>query len=364
MSESPSIFNTPSHLDLDGTKLAYHPDRLTTWKTDPLNTFPLYIEISPVAYCNHRCKFCALDFYHSAITRLDTSPLKAFIDDCASNGVKAFLLAGEGEPLLHPGILDIVDYTRNLGIDCAVTTNGIPLDANKVKLVSKLTWLRFSINAGTQGAYARIHQTANTDWERVWDNVRLAMANKGDCTISIQCVVLPENVETLEPLTKLAREAGVDYLSFKPFSQHKASKNQAYKDTSYSLELKSLMGRLVYEYSTDKFQVIPRLEAIDYWNNQTRNYPRCYATPYFWAYLAASGDVFTCSAFLGDDRFRLGNINETSFADLWTSTRRQAMISHMAEYHDISTCRINCRMNKANEFLDRLVNPLAHDNFI
>ena len=44
-------------------------------------------------------------------------------------GLKSIVYAGEGEPLLHKEAFDIINYTKALGIDAAVSTNGVLLTA-------------------------------------------------------------------------------------------------------------------------------------------------------------------------------------------------------------------------------------------
>ena len=43
----------------DGQKIVYHPDWIRRWREDPFSVPPIYVEISPIGLCNHRCTFCA-----------------------------------------------------------------------------------------------------------------------------------------------------------------------------------------------------------------------------------------------------------------------------------------------------------------
>ena len=65
----------------------------------------------------------------------------------------------------------------------------------------------------------------------------------------------------------------------------------------------------------------------------------------------ASGDVYSCSAYLLDERFRLGNINQAGFQDIWEGELRHANWRLVTQELDIHECRLNCRMDKANRYL-------------
>ena len=79
----------------------------------------------------------------------------------------------------------------------------------------------------------------------------------------------------------------------------------------------------------------------------------------------ADGSVYSCSAYLLDDRFKLGNIGEESFSDIWTSDRKMQNANFVANELDIAECRVNCRMDQVNRYLDNVVNEnTPHFNFI
>ena len=99
----------------------------------------------------------------------------------------------------------------------------------------------------------------------------------------------------------------------------------------------------------------------------------CHATPYHWAYLEADGEVWGCSAYLGreengvqygNDRFRYGNVNASSFSEIWRGDRRRANWEYVRTELNIEQCRKNCRMHQVNLYLEHLAHPGPHDTFI
>jgi radical SAM protein with 4Fe4S-binding SPASM domain len=78
----------------------------------------------------------------------------------------------------------------------------------------------------------------------------------------------------------------------------------------------------------------------------------------------ASGDVYSCSAYLLDPRFKLGNIGSSTFREVWEGEPRRANWEFVRRNLDISECRLNCRMHKSNEYLDALAKGVEHQNFV
>lgn len=368
--------------NIDSHKYSYHPDHSSTvinYIRNPNDQsiraafkalHPKYIEISPVGACNHRCTFCAVDYIGYKSIFMDANMYKATIDSMKGRGCGSIMFAGEGEPLLHPEISEFVNYTKEYGdIDTSFTTNAFKLTDKFVESsLHNISWIKVSFNGGNRDTYSKIHRTNASDFDRVLDNIRGAVAykksNKLKTTIGLQTLLLPENRDSIHQLCQVAIDIGVDYVVIKPYSQHKYSQTHLYENIDYSdyLELENDL----LQYNSDTFNVILRINTIKNWISQNENrYCQCYATPSAWAYIMADGSVYSCSAYLLDDRFRLGNIQTSTFADIWESERRLDHAAYVLHHLDIKECRVNCRMDQVNRFLDGIVNrKIEHINFI
>ncbi|QFY41870.1 radical SAM protein [Candidatus Methylospira mobilis] len=361
---------------IDSHKLIYHPRRVAQFLDagddwEKMKTiYPLYVEISPVGACNHRCTFCAVDYIGYKPVRLPLGVIERALTEMGRQGVKSVMFAGEGEPMLHPEIDRMVMAASAAGIDTAMTTNASILsDAFVERALPLMSWIKASVNAGTSETYSRIHQTKEREFERVQANLkRMVEARRQggySCVLGAQILLLPENAAEVERLALICRdEIGLDYLVIKPYSQHAFSVTQRYQDIDYQgyAELQSQLAAL----NTDRFNVVYRENTMKkHDEGDAHRYNRCQATPAFWAYIMSTGAVYGCSAYLLDPRFEYGNINESPFRDIWEGEARRKNFRYVREELDIHECRLNCRMDEVNRYLDKLVKQdVQHINFI
>ncbi len=357
---------------IDSHKLMYHPHRVAGWldAKDDLELakkiYPIYIEISPVGYCNHRCTFCARDFMEYKKRSIDYYILKERIAEMAFAGVKSIMFAGEGEPLLYEKLPEIVRLCSELKIDTSLTTNFSCLSDEAAGIyVKNCKWIKVSINAGTAENYSKIHRVNEGEFKKVINNIKKAVEikrlNNYKCTIGGQLLLVDDNIHSVTALAEELSGAGVDYLVIKPYSHHHESITDIYKNLDYSkyLYLKDELEK----YNADSFKIIFRLNTFNKLINCRRHYKTCGAVPFFWAYIMSDGEIIGCSTFLEEDIFKLGNIHTNSFKEIWEGKRRLNLIKYMKNF-DINACRLNCRMDEINNYLWELLNPGEHVNFI
>ncbi len=350
---------------IDSHKLLFHPQRVANWMNGE-NIYPLYMELSPAGACNHRCRFCGLDFAGYKPVFMDGEKLGVRLDEMGKLGVKSIMYAGEGEPFLNKKMTDIILRTKNAGIDVALTTNGVLMTPEiSEKILKAMSWIKVSLNAGTPETYAKIHGTDSADFEKVMKNLEAAVAIRkklnANCALGAQILLLPENSGEIETLAVRCRDIGLDYLVVKPYSHHPQSEGQEYADIVY--EDYTELAAKVNSYSTEYFNVVFRLDSMKSWDEKKHTYNRCHALP-FWSYVDSYGNIWGCSVYLQDERFLYGNVFEQSFEDIWTGEKRAESMKWCADNLDPHNCRVNCRMDKINTYLWELVNPKAHVNFI
>jgi radical SAM protein with 4Fe4S-binding SPASM domain len=298
---------------------------------------------------------------------LDTEILKKRLVEMGHLGLKSVMFAGEGEPFLHKDIADIIKTTRQTaGIDIGVTSNGVLLKESLVnEILGLVDWIKISINGATPETYAKIHRCKPADLDLVIRNMtyanKIRRDNKYKSVLGMQLLLLPDNQHEVVPLAKLAKEIGMDYLVIKPYSQHPQSRTHQYENIKYCDF--ALLAEELAQLKSSSFSVIFRMNAMQTWNESSRDYQHCLALP-FWSYLDAGGNIWGCSMYMGDDRFLYGNIYESSFQEIWEGEKRRKSLQLVEKELDATICRINCRMDKINKYLWELKNLPEHVNFI
>jgi len=350
-------------LKIDSHKIQYHPERLAQWLQGE-TIYPIYIEIGLTDICNHRCIFCALDYVEKQGNFLNTSTLIKTFADMGEKGVKAVMFSGEGEPLLHKDFPLLVRAAGENGIDTSVTTNGVRFTPEMAEYcLPYLSWIKFSIDAGTPETYSKIHGTKAEDFHTLLNNLEQAVAIRKKSNlkakIGTQILLLQENASEVETLSQLVQQAGADYLVVKPYSQHPSSHNKLAVSYESLHHLESSLDRI--RAKTKGFDIIYRSKTMGKLNDAIP-YPVCYGLPFF-ALIDAKANIIPCNIYYGKEEYYYGNLYEKSFPEIWTGARRQAILEKISQ-KGTRHCRMNCRLDSINRYLDDLKNPPEHVNFI
>jgi len=153
-------------------KIALHPKQVE-WVFNHSRPFPTTIELDLTNHCNHRCSFCVWG-EHIATDKstLKKEVIKKCIFDMKKMGSKAITFTGGGEPMIHKNFGEILEYSRSLGFDCGLITNGsVITERNAEFLINNLKWIRFSISGGDKESYLAVQ--GKDQFELVCKNINL-----------------------------------------------------------------------------------------------------------------------------------------------------------------------------------------------
>ena len=349
---------------LEGHKLMYHVNEVSKWLKGDM-VAPIYVELGLVNSCNHNCSFCALDYLNNKGKSMDKEVLINNLKDMAQFGVKSIMFAGEGEPLLYPSISEVTEKAKEFGLDIAITTNGVLLTEKKTKEILKhLSWIKFSIDAGTKETYSSIHGCKEEDFPKLLENIAFACnykkENNLNCKIGCQFLLISENISEVESLIIKIKDLGVDYLVLKPYSQHPSSVNKLVLDIN---KHDSMLTELSKKHSKNDFQIIYRNISAQEVEKEDVDYEKCYGINFF-VLIDALGNVIPCNIFYENEEYYYGNLNENKFSDIWKNNQRKVALDKIYQ-KGCANCRKGCRMNFVNKYLDVVINKnIEHLNFI
>ncbi|MFN7146446.1 MAG: radical SAM protein, partial [Myxococcota bacterium] len=155
--------------------------------------------------CNLRCAFCDLweGKQHVPVDRT-----LRLLDEARAIGTRTLVLTG-GEPLLHPGLFEIVRGAKARGMGVNVTTNGTLVERHYAALVAAgVDSLSMSID-GLQETHDRLRGQAGAH-QKTW-RALLKVLHDGKMGANVYFTVTNQNVRELVPVWEEVRRAGAGF---------------------------------------------------------------------------------------------------------------------------------------------------------
>ena len=362
----------------DPRKVFHHVDRLHDLATTG-DTRPVHLSIGLTNYCNHKCSWCYIN-WHQAGKLSDRSGYEGekakkavnadwrlieAIGEARQLGLKAVTIVGDGEPTMHNRFAEMLNALGDFGLDIGIFTN---MSTHKPEvldaLVKRCFFIRCSIDAARPEIHAAMHGT--DDFDRVIANLRKVVELRGPSStpvIGVQYVVNHHNYTDLPYAAEFYRDLGVDYLTIKP--AYKNELNPAHEDNEVTPEVAFKYMRAAKAFETERYKVYAKYsqfaEALQFKTNDGRYYKKCLATPLS-PYLDEDGSVEMCGNLKGRG-FTMGNINQSSFQEIWHSQQRKDCVAKI----DLHKCPAGCRLDPLNKVLWDALYPedaRVHKNFL
>jgi len=348
----------PNKLILDGTKVAWHADRVKAWLRGE-RISPITIDCALTRRCNFNCVYCYSKLQENDEQRMTLDIIKRFLKDAAEIGVKAISFVSDGESTCSPYLYDAIVYGKSVGLDMALGTNGALLNKERLKeILPCLTYLRFNISAAEPKRFAEIMGAREQDFDKVVENIRECVKIKKEMnlkvTLGMQMVLLPEFKDQILPLARLGKELGADYLVIKHCSDDESGSLGVNYEKYFDADLQDKIKQ-AEAMSTPEYSVKAKWSKI--LSHGKRGYCQCYGPPFI-IQLSGSGLVAPCGMLFNDKykKYHIGNICEKSFKEIWQSNRYWEVMKLLAsDQFDAKTmCGSLCLQHKVNEFLDKL----------
>lgn len=342
ISKSTGVDTSQGKLILDSHKLSYHYERVNAWENNE-TIAPVSVDMALTRACGAMCSFCyAMVQEPQERSTIKTKEALDLLDDFAEIGVKGVSLISDGESTLSKAYVPFIQHASKIGIDVGNATNGWEWEAEKIEQVlPHLTWVRFTVAAGTPEEYAKIMFKSKEHtkvFERAMKNIKYAVElkkkKKLNVTLGIQMVLMPEFANEIIPFAKLALDLGVDYGVIKHCSDDELGTIGV--DYNKYEELYGLLDQ-AEKLSTEETKIIVKWDKIE--NKGVPSYKRFYG-PSFLLQISGSGLVAPSGMFFNArySKFHMGNFAEERFKDIFNSSRYKEIMDYLSSpYFDAQT---------------------------
>jgi MoaA/NifB/PqqE/SkfB family radical SAM enzyme len=289
---------------------------------------PLVVDLDPTTMCDLACPECiSASVLHTS--RFSADRCVELAGELVGAGVKAVVLIGGGEPLMHPAVGKVITILHEASLKVGLVTNGTMIGRYLDELASMASWVRVSVDAATQETYDRFRPSRRNAsvFPLVIGNMReLAARKTGRLGYSFLLMqrfddrgrAADSNYGELYQAGELAKDIGCDYFEVKAMldSDH-FTINQPTADIAAAEEQVARLRLL----EDDAFRVLSssNWEAVrrDAHPVQPKEYASC-AVAELRTTVTPNG-VYICPYHRGDERGRLGEVTTTSFGQMWAS---------------------------------------------
>ncbi|MFA5796514.1 MAG: radical SAM protein [Candidatus Woesearchaeota archaeon] len=261
-----------------------------------------YLQI--IHSCNAKCVMCTI-WKKPLVGNYKT--LIAIIDSLKNLNFEWITLWG-GEPLLHPNIVNLMKYVKDVGLQLQVITNGAYLKKYAPDIALYVDNLVVSLDSGI----ASIHNSVRgiDIFDDAVNGIKEIQKISSSTPIEIDCTVLNENSTTLKSIILLSKELNSLFVDFDPAQIVGVGNNSSYilvvseKEIDDMMLLAKQQGVMIT--SEEKILLIKK-----YIKKEPIIMP-CYSYCKD-LLISPNGNVFTCWT-ISDI---IGNILDTNFSSKW-----------------------------------------------
>ena len=346
----------PKRFLFDGCKVFWYEDKLQDFMNGK-RLMPATIDMGIHKGCNMRCTFCYGTYQKPSKDYIPTEKLLEIADDAKYLGIKSIAIIGDGEPTCNSGLYPFVERLKENGVEAAVATNGLLLNEEKTEILTKnCTWLRFNISAVGE-RYSKIHRgVPKGSYEKIKGIISHAVKHKGNCTIGLQMVLVPECFDQVVPLAKLGVELGVDYVQVKQFSDAGSGMPMHFDMSKYDEITENL--KEAESLANDTTDIIIKWHALEESKNITANkkwsFDRCVDLPFLFQ-ISGNGKCYPCGYMFNKPDYCYGDLMEQSLFQILNSEHYWNVIQKIADIPVEKLCQGQCRHSCSNEFMHKFL---------
>ena len=155
--------------------------------------FPSYVMFDVTNKCNAKCRHCPQAVGFGGMDNwqfLSIDIFKSVIDQCIGKEVDFFRITGDGEPLLHPEIWNMLKYPSLVGVGpVGLTTNGSALTPKNIEklLAANIFMVDVSLDGASQETFEKIR--VGLSYKKTVENVRRLIKRRNETGSAMKIAV-------------------------------------------------------------------------------------------------------------------------------------------------------------------------------
>lgn len=305
--------------------------------------------------CNLRCVGCR---FHSPLLQkpeqtdsADTKdiPLRLFerlCEELRAMGTKSITITGEGEPLLHPSLPDIVSAAKRGGFHVTLITNGTLLERTIIEHLvdSRLDTLKVSLWAGTPAEYEKVYPgTDPAFFTKIVKGLKLLADLKAEKNSRFPSVVLHHplnrtNYPAIDAMVDLAHETGVNALSLSPWRTFRGRFDSLALTEEDEKVLRTSLSRIQgrFDSLSIKHNIKELIQRYDLGDAAWKKLP-CYIG-WLHARVLVDGTVLTCHR----SNLAMGNLHQDSLRKIWNGPAYRAFRRKATNLQGLASLSEDC----------------------
>ena len=339
---------------------------------------PLSVNLDLTTACNYACDHCIDWEILNSGARHDDASLRASLAEMASRGLRSVILIGGGEPTIYPGFVPFVRFLKGLGLQVAVVSNGSRNDRllDVVDCLDAQDWIRLSLDSGTDATFQAMHRPKRPiSLQAICAGIRPLKARNPLPRVGFSYIIVwdgaerepgapvVDNVDEIPLAARLAREAGFDYVSFKPFLARADGGAEIMDPARGTAGLDGVVARIRARVTEAKAEATPSFRVVEStnlrvltagtWRDWTRQPKTCHMQA-LRQVLTPLG-LYNCPAHRGAEKAKIAG--KDAYAGPERARETAKATAAILERFDAShECReVTCLYNDANHAIERAV---------
>jgi radical SAM protein with 4Fe4S-binding SPASM domain len=286
------------------------------------------------------------------------SILMSMCEDLVDLGVKAVNWTGGGEPTLNPNLKYAIQYMGKNNIPMGMFTNGALLDKFDLfdTLVDNMTWVRFSVDAGTEKTYNWIRRPGKgQDWNKMHQNLAKLIDTNNTAgkkiDIGVGMVITPDTYSEIVDYANAFKDFDLDYCQFKPEIVNREREDGVQRDVDFWNEKVEPLLDEAKDILGDKFQ-LNGYKITDLGEDPKilgRHYKKCLGSQ-IQPCVGADGHVYVCPNQRGYKQYSYGSLHEKTFKEIWNDLQTRQDVMHQIDNVEcFKFCTQLCKPHESNK---------------